>query len=69
MKNLFLVAACALAFGAFHPPVARADEPAAAGKNGKQGAISWVEGWAAGRAAAKKAGKLMFVYVHRVNPG
>lgn len=66
MRNLIVVAACALAFGAFHPPVARADEPAAAEK---KGTIAWVEGWAAGRAAAKKAGKLMFVYVHRVNPG
>ena len=66
MRNLIIVAACALALGAFHPPVARADEPAAAEK---KGTIAWVEGWAAGRAAAKKAGKLMFVYVHRVNPG
>ena len=66
MRNLIVVAACALALGAVQPPAARADEPAAAEK---KGAIAWVEGWAAGRAAAKKAGKLMFVYVHRVNPG
>ena len=66
MKNLFLAAACALALGAFHPASARADDPAAAEK---KDAIKWVEGWSAGREAAKKAGKLMFVYVHRVNPG
>jgi hypothetical protein len=66
MKNLFLVAACALAFGAFHPSSARADDPAAAEK---KDTIKWVEGWSAGREAAKKSGKLMFVYVHRTNPG
>ena len=66
MKSLIVAAACALAFGAFHPLTARADEPAAAEK---KNAIQWVEGWSAGREAAKKAGKLMFVYVHRVNPG
>ena len=66
MKNLFLAAACALALGAFQPSAARADEPA---KAEQKNAIQWVEGWSAGREAAKKAGKLMFVYVHRVNPG
>ena len=66
MKNLFLVAACALALGAFHPAAARADEPA---KAEEKAAIQWIEGWSAGREAAKKSGKLMFVYVHRVKPG
>lgn len=66
MKNLFLVAAYALAFGAVHPPAARADEPA---KAEQTSTIKWVEGWSAGRAEAKKSGKLMLVYVHRVNPG
>lgn len=65
MKNLFLVAACALAMGALLPSAARADDPATAGE---KSAIQWVEGWPAGRAEAKKSGKLMFVFVHRVNP-
>lgn len=30
--------------------------------------IQWTEGWADGRAAAKKSGKLMLVYVHRTSP-
>jgi hypothetical protein len=69
MKSLSLVAfACALALGGLHARPVRADdvktEPAA-----EKSKVRWVEGWAAGRAAAKKAGKLMLVYVHRVNPG
>jgi hypothetical protein len=69
MKSLSLVAlACALALGGMHASPVRADdvktEPAA-----KKSTIQWVEGWAAGRAAATKSGKLMLVYVHRTNPG
>jgi len=62
--------ALALVAGAAIPATARADEtppetpPDAASKT-----IRWVEGWEAGRAAAKERGKLMFVYVHRTNPG
>jgi hypothetical protein len=69
MKSLSLVVlACALAIGGAHASPVRADdvktEPAAA-----KSTIQWVEGWAAGRAAAAKSGKLMLVYVHRVKPG
>ena len=46
---------------------ARADEPAAEAP--KSNVVQWVEGWAAGRAAARERGKLMLVYVHRVKPG
>ncbi len=66
MKKLLLAAACALALGSFHPSLARADDPA---KAEAKSTIQWVEGWSAGREAAKKSGKLMLVYVHRVNPG
>ena len=65
MKKLILVAVCALAIGAFHPSAACADEPA---KAEQKSTIQWVEGWSAGREAAKKSGKLMFVYVHRTHP-
>lgn len=63
---LTAVAAVAVAAAAAMPATARADEapPAAEAKT-----IRWVEGWEAGRAAAKERGKLMFVYVHRTNPG
>jgi hypothetical protein len=61
----------ALAFAAVFaaapaPATARADE--ASSPEAAKG-IRWVEGWEAGRAAAKASGKLMFVYVHRINPG
>jgi hypothetical protein len=65
MKKLVLTAACAIALGAFHPAAARADDPA---KAEEKAAIQWVEGWSAGRAEAKKSGKLMLVYVHRTSP-
>ncbi len=69
MKNVSLAATVlALALGSVSASPVRADdvktEPAA-----EKSKIQWVEGWAAGRAAAAKAGKLMLVYVHRTNPG
>lgn len=68
MRTLSLVAlACALWIAAATASPARADdvktEPAA------KKAVQWIDGWETGRATAKKAGKLMLVYVHRVKPG
>jgi hypothetical protein len=63
MKKLILAAALLSAVGA---RAVRADDvPAPAPAK----SIQWIEGWEAGREAARKSGKLMFVYVHRVNPG
>jgi hypothetical protein len=66
MRKIVLAAA-ALAYvcGAAAFTTARADEPAAAPAK----SVQWTEGWKAGVDAAKKSGKLMFVYVHRVKPG
>ena len=69
MRKLFLVATvCALALVAAPATSARADDVKKDTAPAKS-TIQWVEGWAAGRAAAAKSGKLMLVYVHRTNPG
>ena len=66
MKKLLLTAAaCAFVLGAGPTARARADDTATAPA---KATIQWVEGWSAGREAAKKSGKLMLVYVHRITP-
>ena len=65
MKRLVLAAAAALVLGSAAPSPVRADDTATAPAN----AIQWIEGWSAGREAAKNSGKLMLVYVHRTKPG
>jgi hypothetical protein len=65
MKKLVLAAAAlACVVGASTASVARADETTAPAPK----SVQWIEGWKAGVEAAKKSGKLMFVYVHRIRP-
>ena len=67
MRQSTFVLASALALCAFAatPSVRAGDgaKPAA-----EAAAIKWIDGWETGRAAAKAAGKLMLVYVHRNVP-
>ena len=60
----------ALAFAAPGRPALAEDEPAAEGDgSGPEAAgIVWVKGWEAGRAQAKKDGKLIFLYFGRKSP-
>ena len=64
-KTLLATPVLALALAIGTPTVSHADDDAA---TETASSIQWVDGWSNGLAAAKKSGKLMFVYVGRKSP-
>ena len=63
-RTLTAAFAFALLLGSTSVRPARADETTAP----EAKPVQWIDGWAAGREAARKSGKLMLVYVHRNVP-